>query len=667
MPDPTLCFNYLDDLTSYLNSVSGANGTATTGSPSFAANKFNSGIQHYSATQAASVGFKITFPTEFTIEYWVKALVNSATSVSFSEGFGNYVFWVYSNSATQITVIFYDAGIITRYVFNFSYSSGDQFHMAYVCNNAGADKIRIFKDGVEATIVSKTNDFAWDGLQEMDFFLSSITSAKFNFDNLRIYNTEKTDFTDRFWQDGAGVPVNIAATQGTETDKVTITWDAVVGDLTGYRVYRSETSGGSFSDISGLIAAGETYDDTTAVSGTHYFYKVRSETSTAESALSTETEGWWILAFDKIEDVLIPRVPKVLITDNEIDIYDLGYCTNFISVTSQKTFQRDKVVSDSFDFEVLNSDNFFSVDNPVSPLYGLHAFQPIKFIDSSGETVFEGVIENIIRDHNSKTAVIKTTDSLYQYAKTNVEYVSADWETPASAFINICSAIGFTGYDTRSVDIADAKYVLAGCYLKLDYDVDNPIQFQNLIEELGRVGVADIYSMGGKIYFKHWQEYSETPPYVITADDLMEFPVIMSLTEEMVNDYSVGYDGDGGTPAIDSANGDIGALSREKYGARSYEAFETTTGDIILKDLTSAVYIGECLIRRSHYALSTNPRPLNQIDFSLNMDTGNWIDIDTFFSLTFSDEAWTIKTFEVMSIDKNEDSNTIKITAYEIP
>lgn len=58
-----------------------------------------------------------------------------------------------------------------------------------------------------------------------------------------------------------GAPTNVAATDGSATDKVTVTWTKST-DATGYRIYRDS------SDVSGLLGDVATYDDTGATAGT---------------------------------------------------------------------------------------------------------------------------------------------------------------------------------------------------------------------------------------------------------------------------------------------------------------------------------------------------------------------------------------------------------------
>lgn len=60
----------------------------------------------------------------------------------------------------------------------------------------------------------------------------------------------------------------------TTSHTVYLTWDASTSQVIGYRVYRSETSGGSYSPLYGTAIDALTYDDTSVSSGLTYYYVV---------------------------------------------------------------------------------------------------------------------------------------------------------------------------------------------------------------------------------------------------------------------------------------------------------------------------------------------------------------------------------------------------------
>ena len=68
------------------------------------------------------------------------------------------------------------------------------------------------------------------------------------------------------------VPTNLAATDGTLDDRVTITWTAALG-ATSYQVYRASSAGGTQQAI-GIPVTTTTEDDLSAVAQTTYYYWV---------------------------------------------------------------------------------------------------------------------------------------------------------------------------------------------------------------------------------------------------------------------------------------------------------------------------------------------------------------------------------------------------------
>jgi len=83
-------------------------------------------------------------------------------------------------------------------------------------------------------------------------------------------------------------PRNLAASDGTYTNKVAVTWDAASG-ATGYRIFR-HTSNNSASATQIGTAVSTTYDDTAAVAGTTYYYWVKAVN--AEGSFSASDSGF---------------------------------------------------------------------------------------------------------------------------------------------------------------------------------------------------------------------------------------------------------------------------------------------------------------------------------------------------------------------------------------
>ena len=87
-------------------------------------------------------------------------------------------------------------------------------------------------------------------------------------------------------------PQNLAASDGTYTNKVLITWNVVSG-ATSYEVWRNTSdSSGTASKISSPDPTGNSYEDTSAVAGTTYYYWVKAANAVVASSFSAPDSGF---------------------------------------------------------------------------------------------------------------------------------------------------------------------------------------------------------------------------------------------------------------------------------------------------------------------------------------------------------------------------------------
>lgn len=362
--------------------------------------------------------------------------------------------------------------------------------------------------------------------------------------------------------------------------------------------------------------------------------------------------------------------PKVLILDEAIDIYAIGKVDKLPSINEYKTFQKDKLILNQITIEVNNSDDFFSANNPKSIFSNInYYYKPFKIINGDDIVILDGVIKEIQRNHKTKKAKIVSIDKLYKFFNTRIEYVSADWETGAEAFKNICDLYLFTQYNNKSIEDSINQLDYNSCYLKCNFLKEDDITFQQAIEKLAELSCCDCYVHYNNIYFRHYQQYTGNPKIIVDESDLIDLPNVYSLEKELINQYNINYNGDLGVPATDDNSNNIASVSRSDYNYGQHDLPQISAGatkQIVLKDKTSATYLGECYIRRSHKNLETFPKPLEAIDFKLKYDYDSFIDLETYFKLNLDCEGWNNKIFEVFKYDIDETGKEIDITAYEV-
>ena len=358
-------------------------------------------------------------------------------------------------------------------------------------------------------------------------------------------------------------------------------------------------------------------------------------------------------------------LPQVIVEG--YDLVELGYVDEINNIQEYKTFDKDKVIANTYTLNVKNFDEFFSVDNPISIFNSTNwQYTSIKVYDGDGELIWDGLIDDIPRDHATKQATIESISNLQKYAEETVAYESADWETAADAAKNILDSAGFTKYNNASFQNSIGTLTTNSCYIKAYFWEEDDVRLQPAVEKLAEYGSSDVYSHKGVLYFKHFEPFTGNVKVYLTKTDLLRSPKVYSLKNNIINKYSIYYDGGG--PVNDSTAGNIGSLSRNKFGIKSLaEMGGGSNTEVIIKDEVSAQYIGESLIKRSHYNLdNANVRALQAIEFSLKLDYSEYIDLNTYFRLTFSDEGWTEKLFEIFLFERDYKSQSIKITAYEV-
>lgn len=360
--------------------------------------------------------------------------------------------------------------------------------------------------------------------------------------------------------------------------------------------------------------------------------------------------------------------PQVIILDN-IDIFDLGYVDSIINVQEEKTFSRDKLINNEISISVKNFDNFFSVNKNTSIFNGIRwRYSSIKMYNPDGDLIWDGIIKNIYRDHNTGMATISSINALHKSWNRLISYSSSGDETPATAAKNIMDNYDIS-YDERTVNASINKLDAESCYVRVNITQDDNVTVMGALEKLSEYACADCYSHNNKVYFKHWEPFVGGVKVSLTEESLKTRPIVTDTETEIINNYSISYDGDNGTPITDATGNNIGSVSRlsSYYGTHDLPGFDSGgyESQIYFVDQTSAQYIGECYIKRTHINLSTQPRPPIKIDFELKGTNEDWIDLETYFRLTFDDEGWSNKLFEFFRTDINYKENFISLTALE--
>jgi len=351
------------------------------------------------------------------------------------------------------------------------------------------------------------------------------------------------------------------------------------------------------------------------------------------------------------------------------DLYKLGYVTDIPIIFERKTFKRDKIGDNNFTLKCKNFDNLFSIGHPASMLTGIDwMYQSLKIINEDGILIWNSIVSDIIQNQRDKTVSIKTNDIIFKKRNDIIEYESSTWETAGDAAKNIMINSGFTNYNEKSIQDSINLLTENNCYLKCNFNKSSNISLVKALEDLGIKSCSDAYSHYGNIHFKHYHPYAGGVSLRLNVDRstrLKTKPIISYLESQIINQYSIDYEGSNGVSMTDTDN--LGLISRNKYTTHALPTFNTgEKKQIIFKDSVSAKYIGESYINMTHHDISTQPQPIIKIQFDVDIKFKNYIDLENYFKLTLEDNAWDEKVFEIYEFKRNEKNRNINIVAYEV-
>jgi len=176
-------------------------------------------------------------------------------------------------------------------------ASGTSNSIDYTLNGDHYHKIRIWSDVVgEIDIVLLDGGEVlrddWDprgGWNEIDIGYATTKDFRIRIGGNSSSN-KRINEVDVVLSSAPTAPQNLSATAISDS-QIDLTWDPPSdwgGDKEGYRIYRSTSSGGSYTQIDSVGASTTSYSDTGLNSGTTYYYVVTAYNSVGESSYSNE-------------------------------------------------------------------------------------------------------------------------------------------------------------------------------------------------------------------------------------------------------------------------------------------------------------------------------------------------------------------------------------------
>lgn len=192
----------------------------------------------------------------------------------------------------------------------------------------------------------------------------------------------------------------------------------------------------------------------------------------------------------------------------------------------------------------LNITSFWDQRYPGSPFYGaatLFDF-PIR-IEQDGVDVWKGHILSINADNEQGTAIVGLRSTLQATLEKGCIYVSSAPESPSQAIKNICYLYGIP-IDTASFGYAEGIYSSDNVEITVLL-VRPDMSVLDAIQQIANIGIAQVYSVNGVLYYDVYREHSA--PAIYTFDDaefgadLWRAPSVNSIEKEAIKGYSISY------------------------------------------------------------------------------------------------------------------------------
>ncbi len=220
-----------------------------------------------------------------TYYYWVKEAsdVNGTNSSNFSSAEPGWSF-VPANVNVPVAVIASDGTYTNKVALSWSGTSGNYFQVYRNTTNQSGTSVAL--GGWQ--LAAAYEDFTVTPNQTYYYWVreaSDNTGA-----NSSDYSSVETGFSNTIF---VTVPSAVSASDGTYSDKVTLSWTGTAGNY--FQVYRNTTNNNGTATVLGSWQTTTSYNDLTSVAGQTYYYWVRAASDNLGanlSGFSSSDAGW---------------------------------------------------------------------------------------------------------------------------------------------------------------------------------------------------------------------------------------------------------------------------------------------------------------------------------------------------------------------------------------
>jgi hypothetical protein len=322
---------------------------------------------------------------------------------------------------------------------------------------------------------------------------------------------------------------------------------------------------------------------------------------------------------------------------NDVNINE--YTIEIPSITESAGDYGQLTVTEFPQVRGLNSTQFWDVTFQASPFYNASNYNTFKIrVENDGIDVFEGVIQNIDSDNESKIANVTLKSKIQKALEQKIIFASDGFVTPATVVREICSLYEIE-INENTFRQSESIYNIDNVFISVFFKGE--ITVLEALQRIAQVGVARIYVNEQKINFEVYKIKNAAP--IFTASDLITNEDEVTLyshikTERVEKEPIEGY-------RIEYANGGAGP-NAAVFGTEAQQSFTldgSYASEIRIYSLQAAIWIGDTWI---DYMKRTQQR----VSFKVGAEFGKTLKLNYAIQIVYRGQSFIV---DIISINNN--------------
>jgi len=348
-----------------------------------------------------------------------------------------------------------------------------------------------------------------------------------------------------------------------------------------------------------------------------------------------------------------------------IDTIDITkYVSSYYDITEKTNHAGDSLLSvENFNLELFNYEDIFNFKSDNSIFWSRDILESYFYIYEDEFLIYSGLVVNLEVDVSKNVCNIETVNILNKLLDRTLIYISDDFYTPADTIYQVLD----TNFLIEHLDLHSWQYsknieIDNNFAIKINYNLESTTDILSVLRDIAGLSGASIFFNAGKIYYWHNSiiDNAELAVQEIESKYIIGNIKFYNDYENIKNQYS--YTITVATIPISLSDVYIAPESRLKYGVRSYNNFDLTTGKNIEASAGSVIGLQDIGTEK----INITKNPIQYLEFEYDWSRYNFpLYINQLFKFSSTiasiEPTLTNTVFQIISIQKSK--YTVKIVA----